>query len=355
MLQRASLSKMFLPFWALVVFLQYHVTPTLGNFCEVETLRCATLRTAQISSNMAQFNFRAACKHYKFGLDCLHQLQNQDPDCKVINLPREFQKAKIELYNVTSGLCGVDGSIDGCAYGATTCLQHVHKIQDKTSNSTCSEFIKMSDCVELLRDRRSCPHWVEAHLLDTLSTLKTQLHMQCFRTCDLALELCVTDVPTNLTYNPKITEEEQEVLCSEIETAIDCMNSTDIEDLCEQELKTAELKKALQNQTSNYKTFCSIPAKTCTAELRSCSTDVDALVAGGISTPDDINDLCQAFERAIECVNQTSMGDYCQGRNGARTLAAILNDHKGEMDTYCDPSLQPMEPWDTHPTPDPLG
>ncbi|GFR94438.1 hypothetical protein ElyMa_006250000, partial [Elysia marginata] len=297
-----------------------------GDFsCEAESLKCATRRAKDISDHMQKFEFKEACRNYKAGLDCLYQLKTKDPSCKVINHYWTFQEAKNELYKAASGLCGVDGSIDGCAFGSNQCMEHAAKMRDPANKEHCVEYIKMGYRLELLRDRMLCPKWIEKRLFDTLDQLKIELQLECFRTCDLALHLCVAEVPVNMTYDPKITEGEQEVLCAEIENAIDCINATDVDDLCQQEKQTAKWEESLQNQTANYKTFCC------------CSIDVEARVAQGVSTPQDISDLCLEFEKAFDCVNRTSMGHYCQGKNGAKTLATILNSHRHEMDVYCDP------------------
>ncbi|KAK3791035.1 hypothetical protein RRG08_001799 [Elysia crispata] len=315
------------------------IVSSLGFQCEAQAQVCAAGKTDAISNNLKKFYFQTSCKMYKEGLECLYRLQNKDANCKVINHATAFQKAKSDLFDATSGLCGVDGSVDGCAYGFINCMRHVDNIKDKSNNETCSEYIKMSDCVELLQDRKLCPVWIETHLSDTLSKLKAELQMECFRTCELALDLCVANVPLDLTLNPTLKEGEQEVLCAEIETAMDCINATDVEGLCEDEKETPKWEEALQNQTSYYKSFCSVPAKTCSVQLRDCSTDVEAMVAAGISTPQDVAELCQEVENALDCVNRTSVSGFCQGKTGARMLARILNEHRHELDTYCDPAV----------------
>ncbi|RUS72285.1 hypothetical protein EGW08_019957 [Elysia chlorotica] len=242
---------------ALLVIFACAAPATVSGFsCEVEAKNCASERTGAISRNMTKFFIGTACSLYNQGLDCLYLLEKKDPNCKVINYWQTFHEAKKELYDATSGLCGVDGSMSGCAYGFVNCMRHEDNIKSLPSNETCSEYIKMSDCVELIRDQKLCPVWIESHLADSLARLKAQLQMQCFRTCDLSLELCVTNVPVQLTQQDKLKEDQQELLCAEIESAIDCVAQTSQSKYCQGQSSASWVASILTDHRHEMDKYC---------------------------------------------------------------------------------------------------
>ncbi|GFN78247.1 hypothetical protein PoB_000475300, partial [Plakobranchus ocellatus] len=313
--------------------------------CERHIETCVTGgdRNKLISFNIQTFQFKTACKYYKTGLDCLSNVFSSKPNCDSYSYSDAYLKAKDILFSATSGFCGLDGSISGCAYDFQNCMSYVDLIRNPLNNldnnQTCRNFVIFSDCTRLIKNRMHCPTNLEVHLEKLEEQLEGKLKLDCFLTCDIAIDLCVSDITTEFVTaeSDKNSEDYHEVLCAQLEKGMDCINATDVEELCENEKKRGRWREALNNQTSSYnKAYCSIPAKTCLAEMTSCIDNLNAQVAAKtVSTAKQTVHTCKELEKAVDCIKRTSLTDFCQEKTTAQLIATTLDAQREQIKLFC--------------------